>query len=100
MIDPSAQSCPHCQQPMTAATVRSAIWIGDRLTVVEDIPAYVCHACAEQLYDDDVSEALRRLAEDGFPAAEAIGEMTVPVFSLEGRIVRRAAAPSGDFYVD
>jgi hypothetical protein len=56
---------------------------------------------SEQVYDDDVSEALRRLAEDGFPLPSASREMTVPVFSLEGRIVRRAPTTGDeDVYVD
>ena len=38
----------------------------------------------EQFYDDNVSEALRRLAEEGFPAAKAEREIRVPVFSLGG----------------
>lgn len=86
---------------MVASTVRTAIWFGERLAVVEDIPAYVCQPCAEQVYDDDVSEALRRLAEDGFPVPAAVREMTVPVFSLEGRIIRRAPTTGDeDVYVD
>lgn len=86
---------------MTPSAVRTAIWLGDRLSVVEDIPAYVCSTCVEQFYDDDVSEALRRLTESGFPESEAQREMTVSVFSLNGRIRRRAAsADDADFYVD
>jgi len=95
-------ACPHCQHPTVSATVRTAIWMGDRLVVVEDVPAQVCQGCSDQFYDDDVSRALRRLAEDGFPAAQAAREITVPVFSLDGRIVRRADNPAddGDYHVD
>lgn len=99
--EPLVIACPHCERPMVASTVRTAIWFGERLAVVEDIPAYVCQPCSEQVYDDDVSEALRRLAEDGFPLPSANREMTVPVFSLEGRIVRRAPTTGDeDVYVD
>ena len=61
--------------------------------------AHVCDACLEQFYDDAVSEALRRLAEEGFPAAKADREISVPVFSLTGRIQSRPALPD-DTYVD
>lgn len=71
---------------MLAKIMRTAIWQGDRVAIVEDIPAHVCDACSEQYYDDAVSDALRRLAEDGFPAKDAKTEILVPVFSLEGRI--------------
>lgn len=79
--------------------MRTAIWQGDRLAVVEDIPALVCRSCGEQYYDDDVSEALRRLNEAGFPDAEARAIIEVPVFSLEGRIRKRKPLPE-DTYVD
>lgn len=96
-----AAGCPRCQVPLKAQTVRTAIWQGDRLAVVEGIPAHVCSRCLEQYYDDDVSDALRRLAENGFPVAEAVRETTVPVFTLEGRIRRRApAGGDADSYVD
>jgi YgiT-type zinc finger domain-containing protein len=71
--------------------VRTAIWQGDRLAVVEDIPAQICGACMDQFYDEDASDALRRLAENGFPPGEAAREIVVPVFTLNGRIAARVA---------
>lgn len=86
---------------MASSVVRTAIWMGDRLAVVEDIPALTCPTCVEQFYDDAVSDALRRLTESGFPAEDAVREVLVPVFSLEGRIVRRPPPPEeADFHVD
>jgi YgiT-type zinc finger domain-containing protein len=84
---------------LSATLVRTTIWQGERVVIVEDIPAHVCPACVDQFYDDDVSDALRRLAESGFPADQATREIRVPVFSLAGRIVARAALPD-DSYVD
>lgn len=78
--------CPRCEQQMHAETVRTAIWQQDRLVVVEDIPAQVCDACMEQFYDDDTTEALRRLTEENFPPAEAVRQVIVPIFSLQGRL--------------
>jgi YgiT-type zinc finger domain-containing protein len=75
---------------MHAETVKTAIWLDDRLVVVEDIPAQVCDSCMEQYYDDETTEALRRLTEEGFPSAEATRECLVPIFSLRGRILRPA----------
>lgn len=91
--------CPRCSAVLTPTTVRTSIWHGDRVAIVEDIPAHVCSACMEQFYDDEVSEALRRLAEEGFPAGKATREILVPVFSLQGRVTARAAVPD-DTYVD
>ena len=84
---------------MSATIVRTTIWQGDRVAIVEDIPAHVCDACLEQFYDDAVSEALRRLAEEGFPAAQAEREISVPVFSLSSRIQSRPTLPD-DTYID
>ena len=53
----------------------------------------------EQFYDDDVSDALRRLVEEGFPAEAVQREILVSVYSLEGRIRTRKALPE-DSYVD
>ena len=63
--------CPRCGAVLTPTTVRTSIWHGDRVAIVEDIPAHVCSACMEQFYDDEVSDALRRLAEEGFPSGES-----------------------------
>ena len=97
--DAPRAACPRCGAVLTQTSVRTSIWHGERVAIVENIPAHVCGACMEQFYDDEVSEALRRLAEEGFPAGKAIREILVPVFSLEGHVVRRVALPD-DTYVD
>lgn len=84
---------------MEPKTVRTAIWQDDRVAVVEDIPAFVCGQCMEQFYDEDVSDALRQLTEEGLPADAADREISVSVFSLKGRIRRRREMPE-DAYVD
>lgn len=78
--------CPRCGKAMRADIVKTAIWKEDRLFVVEDIPAQVCDACVEQFYDEETTDILRRLTEDGFPAVEAKGEILVPVFTLKGHL--------------
>jgi YgiT-type zinc finger domain-containing protein len=85
--------CPRCGEAMSAATVRTTFWRDEGPVIVEDIPAHVCGACMEQFYDDDVGDALRRLAEAGFPPEEAAAQIAVPVFSLNGRIRRRSPLP-------
>lgn len=68
---------------MRPTLVKTAIWQGERVFMVEDVPAEFCDSCLEQFYDEEVTDALRRLTEDGFPAAKAKREILVPVFSLE-----------------
>jgi YgiT-type zinc finger domain-containing protein len=86
--------CPRCGGDTRDEVVRTAIWLDDRLFVVEDIPARVCGTCMEQFYDDETTEALRRLTAERFASIEPAREQVVPIFSLSGRIVR--TTPSDD----
>lgn len=83
-------SCGQCGgHDIRGELVRSAFWHGDRLVVVEDIPAAVCGNCHEQFYDDATVMRIDLLRGDGFPPEKAVRELRVPVFSLRG------GAPSG-----
>lgn len=90
--NPPRVPCPRCGQNMRFSLVKTSIWQSDRLFVVEDVPAQVCDSCMEQFYDDETTDTIRRLTEDGFPAAKATREILVPVFSLEGHILSTSGA--------
>lgn len=98
-MDERPALCPNCNLLLSKDEVKTAIFQGERLAVIENVPALVCPSCREQFYDDDVSEALRRLGEEGFPDSQADRRMEVPVFSLEGRVRKRKPLPE-DTYVD
>lgn len=83
---PTDVLCPRCGGPTRVDMVRSDIWDGDRLTIVEDIPAHVCDSCLEQFYSEPVTDALRRLVQEGLDSTGPKREMVVPVYSLTGRI--------------
>ena len=86
-----AACCTSCGSPnIRNAKVRSAFWHGDRLVVVEDIPAIVCDACHEQFYDDRTAVMLDLLRGDGFPPEQAKAELVVPVFSFGDRLSPRS----------
>ncbi len=85
-------SCPRCGQAMRFDRVKTAIWQGDRVFLVEDIPAFVCDACVEQFYDDKTTDIIRRLTEDGFPGVKSKCEILVPVFSLQGQFESQTKA--------
>jgi YgiT-type zinc finger domain-containing protein len=80
--------CPRCGHGMRPGLTKTVIWVEERLYVVEDIPAQVCDECVEQFYDDETTDALRRMTEDRFPADEVKREIVVPVLSLEKRLRR------------
>ena len=77
--------CPRCQRPMRSDEVNTVMWYRERMVLVENIPAMVCDTCVEQFYDDETTEGLMRLTEEGFPLAEQTGEILVPVYRLKRR---------------
>jgi YgiT-type zinc finger domain-containing protein len=86
----SVATCTHCGgNNVRAAAARSAFWEGDRLVVVEDIPALVCADCGDQFYDDTTAILIDLLRGDGFPEGRARSWLTVPVFSLTDRLAKK-----------
>jgi YgiT-type zinc finger domain-containing protein len=99
---PEQAPCPRCNTSAAITTVRTAIWRDESdasVVIVEDIPALACGNCQEQFYSEDVSDALRALMEQGFPADAVARRIEVPVFSLRGRVRERTALPD-DTVVD
>ena len=89
----SSVTCTNCGSAnVRMSHVRSAFWQDDRLVVVEDIPALVCGACAEQFYDDTTVIGLDLLRSEGFPAEKARVELRVPVFSFGDRATAKSAS--------
>jgi YgiT-type zinc finger domain-containing protein len=81
-----------CATEVRACAVRSAFWEGERLVVVEDIPALVCAACGERFYDDATVMALDLLRGEGFREESSSGTIRVPVFSFRNRVTEREKA--------
>ncbi|MBI4787428.1 MAG: YgiT-type zinc finger protein [Chloroflexi bacterium] len=86
--NPQAVPCPRCENPMRSGLVKTTMVIRDQLYMVEDVQAMICDECVEQFYDEDTTDALRRLTQDGFPPAEVVREILVPVYSLKPRMQR------------
>ena len=83
---PLSVNCMNCgSADVHRAEVRSAFWHGDRLVIVEGIPAIVCGKCSEQYYDDTTAVMLDLLRGEGFPVDKARDEMRVPIFSFPER---------------
>lgn len=85
--NPLAHECPQCGSTrLSEGMVKSTIWHGDRLVVVEGIPAIVCADCGERFYDDATVTALDIMQGDGFPVGKESGYLSVPVFSFPHRV--------------
>jgi YgiT-type zinc finger domain-containing protein len=89
--------CPQCGSTrLRQDLVKSAIWQGERLVVVEGIPALLCEACGERLYDDETVTQLDLLQGDGFPE-DGVGRfLRVPVIPFAVRFVSGENAEAED----
>lgn len=84
---PEATACTACTAcaggVLARQNVKTAFWEGERLVVVDGIPALVCQRCGEQYYEDDTAMKLDLMRGGGFSAAKAVRSITVPVFVFE-----------------
>ena len=55
---------------------------GEKLTIVENVPAWVCDTCGEQFFEPRICEELDRL-RDTPPVAKRT--IQVPVYSFPGK---------------
>lgn len=82
VAEPAA--CTSCAGGRLAAEkVKAAFWEGERLVVVDDIPALVCQDCGERYYEDETAMRLDFLRGTGFPPDKAARTMSVPVFHFD-----------------
>ncbi len=85
-VEAPSEVCMQCGSAGLQATmVRSAFWQGERLVVIEDIPAMVCQTCRERFYDDATVVMLDFKRGEGFRPEDAVAELRVPVFSLRAK---------------
>jgi len=68
---------------LAAEKVKAAFWEGERLVVVDGIPALVCQTCGERYYEDETAMKLDLMRGAGFPSDRAAQSMTVPVFNFD-----------------
>jgi YgiT-type zinc finger domain-containing protein len=79
----SPMACIECGEKTAPAVINVTMWTDNGLIVVENVPAYVCHECEEQFYDDEIGAKILELANKGFPKDKMIREITVPVYSID-----------------
>lgn len=81
-MDPEASTCESCGASTHDDLVSICLWHGDRLAIVEKVPARVCDRCFEQYYDQLTIFKLDRLRGEGFRPADAARVVEVPVFTF------------------
>lgn len=79
--------CPRCGgEKLSRQLIKSTFWHGERLVLVDDIPAFVCESCGERFHDEATARTLERMQGEGFAADEAKGHLHVPIISFSRRI--------------
>jgi YgiT-type zinc finger domain-containing protein len=85
-MEQASEVCDQCEgTTFQLESVRSAFWHGDRLVVIEDIPALVCDGCGERYYDDETVMMLDLMRSGDFPVENSTTILDVPVFSFANR---------------
>jgi YgiT-type zinc finger domain-containing protein len=72
--------CYLCDGKTEHRNVTAENWWGDELSLVENVPAWVCVQCGEVYFDAATSRALDRLRRTHPAAARTI---TVPIYAFE-----------------
>jgi len=62
--------------------VKMSLWEGERLVIVENVPARICRDCGEHYYEQSVRLQIEKLRSDGFPVASAARIVETLVFTL------------------
>ncbi len=73
-------ACPLCGGVFERRRVTAENWWGEELSLVEDVPAWVCDRCGHVFYDPEVVERLDAMRRSPPPAHKT---MAVPVYSFE-----------------
>jgi len=81
-MDEGQVKCDFCNSRTYEDTVKMSLWEGERLIVIEDVPARVCERCMEQFYDDFTVLKIDLLRGRKFPLSEAKRVIEVPIFTL------------------
>ncbi len=73
------KKCFLCGGKMTKKLVTAENWWGEKLTLIENVPAWVCENCGEQYFEPEVCEKLDHMREVP-PATKKV--MQIPVYNF------------------
>lgn len=78
--------CLMCGGKTVKKIVTTENWWGEKLTLIENVPAWVCDTCGEQYFEPKVCEELDRL-QDTKPVAKKT--IKVPVYNFPKDVYTR-----------
>jgi YgiT-type zinc finger domain-containing protein len=71
--------CYFCKGKVRKQTIQHVYHWGEKLFILEDVPAEVCQQCGETYFEPEVLEAMDKLASGEIKPKDTL---PVPVFSL------------------
>ena len=74
--------CPECGGMTHEDKVKMSLWEGERLVIIENVPAQICKECKEHYYEQAVRLHVEVLRSKAFPVEEAARTVETPVFSM------------------
>lgn len=77
--------CFLCGSKTTKKLITAESWWGDKLTLIENVPAWVCDNCGEQYFEPEVCEQLDHLRKAP-PTAKKVVQIPVYNFPKTGPI--------------
>lgn len=82
--DPAAgTTCLYCGGEARPDSGRLTLWTGDKLVVIDDVPASVCAKCGEEYYDESVLARVERIRLKAADTPAPVRTMKVPVYAWE-----------------
>lgn len=70
-------SCTYCGGTVEEQSIRTEVWIGEKLTVFENVPVGICSHCGEEYYRPDIHDKMLALTKSQAPK-----KIDVPVFEF------------------
>lgn len=84
--------CQDCDKRLEERMVKLALWIGEELVLLEDVPASVCSGCGKKYFSFEATEAIQEL---GITTLRSERKIEVPLFSFAELIKDKRSSGRG-----
>lgn len=82
------EGCINCAgDTLQRDRISTALWRGDDLVVIEDIPALVCRICGERYFEDEVAMAMDMMRAGRGAKGAPTRILPVPVYTFVPPVV-------------
>ena len=75
----NSYKCPLCGGQVFQQEVKMDLWLGEKLIVIENVPADVCQLCGEEAFSPKISKKIEKMTQK---LKKPKMKTLVPVFSF------------------